>query len=58
MNNRNLQDIALRTLIFIAGAVSAALLILKGQPLAVPALAAGATLGVMIMTTTADSTGE
>ena len=58
MNNRNLQDIALRTLILIAGAVSAVLLVLKGQPLAVPALAAGATLGVMLMTTTVDSTGE
>lgn len=58
MNKGNVQDLALRTLIILAGAVSAALLILEGQPLAVPALAAGATLGVMIMTTTADSTGE
>jgi hypothetical protein len=58
MNNRNLQDLALRTLILVAGAVSALLLVLKGQPLAVPALAAGATLGVMLMSTPADSTGD
>ena len=42
----NIQDIALRSLILIAGAVSAVLLVLKGQAQAVPALAIGATLSV------------
>jgi len=35
----NFQDIALRSLIIVAGAVSAVLLVLKGQAPAVPALA-------------------
>ena len=43
------QDIALRTLIVVAGAVSAVLLVLKGQGQALPALAIGATLGVFAM---------
>jgi hypothetical protein len=45
----NFQDIALRTLIIVAGAVSAVLLVLKGQAAAVPALAIGATLGAFAM---------
>ena len=43
------QDIALRALILIAGAVSAVLLVLKGQAQALPALAIGATLGAFAM---------
>ena len=47
----NFQDLALRSLIVVAGAVSAVLLVLKGQAQAVPALAIGATLGVFAMRT-------
>jgi len=43
------KDFALRALIVVAGAVAAALLVLKGQAQAVPALAAGATLGAVMM---------
>ena len=43
------QDIALRSLIVVAGALSAVLLVLKGQAQAVPALAIGATLGAFAM---------
>jgi hypothetical protein len=46
-----LQDLALRTLILVAGAVSAVLLALKGQAQALPALAIGATIGVCAMRT-------
>jgi hypothetical protein len=42
---RDLQDLALRALIVIAGALSAVLLAMKGQAQALPALAIGATLG-------------
>jgi len=45
----NYQDLALRSLILVAGAVSALLLVLKGQAQAVPALAIGATLGVPLV---------
>jgi hypothetical protein len=45
----NIQDIALRSLIIVAGAISAVLLVLKGQAPAVPALAIGATLGAFAM---------
>ena len=45
----NFQDFALRSLIIVAGAVSAVLLVLKGQAPAVPALAIGATLGAVAM---------
>jgi len=45
----NFQDIALRSLILVAGALSAVLLALKGQAQALPALAIGATLGVFAM---------
>ncbi len=44
------QDFALRTLILVAGGVSAALLMLKGHSVALPALAVGAALGVILMT--------
>ena len=47
-----LQDIALRALIVIAGAISAVLLTLKGQALALPALALGATLGTALLSRT------
>lgn len=43
------RDYALRTLILIAGALSAALLALKGQAVAIPALAIGGTLGALMM---------
>ena len=43
------QDLALRTLIVLAGAVSAVLLAMKGQAMAIPALALGATLGAFAM---------
>jgi hypothetical protein len=49
MKRLDLQDLALRTLIVIAGALSAVLLALKGQVQAVPALAVGATLGAFAM---------
>ncbi|HEY8712405.1 MAG TPA: hypothetical protein VIO12_04385 [Thermoanaerobaculia bacterium] len=42
----DLQDVALRTLIVIAGALSAVLMAMKGQAQALPALAIGAMLGV------------
>jgi hypothetical protein len=50
-----MQDFALRGLIMVAGIVSAALLILKGQAQAVPALALGATLGAFAMGSRAKS---
>jgi hypothetical protein len=43
------KDFVMRALIVVAGAVAAALLVLKGQAQAVPALAAGATLGAVMM---------
>jgi len=49
MNKLDLKDVALRALILAAGSVAAALFILKGQAHAVPALAAGATLGALMM---------
>lgn len=50
MNEKfDLQDLALRTLIVLAGVVSAILLTLKGQGQALPALALGATLGAVAM---------
>jgi hypothetical protein len=52
------QDIALRTLILVAGVVSASLLILKGNAGAIPALAAGATLGVVLMSPTENSSRD
>lgn len=49
MSKNVVQDIALRTLIVLAGVVAAALFILKGQADALPALAVGATLGTVAM---------
>ena len=49
MKRFNLQDFALRTLIVLAGGVAAALLVLKGQGEALPALAVGATIGTFAM---------
>ena len=49
MKKLDLQDFALRTLIVVAGAVAAALFILKGQGAALPALAVGGTLGACAM---------
>ena len=45
----DLQDVALRTLILIAGGLAAVLLALKGQGTALPALAVGGTLGACVM---------
>jgi hypothetical protein len=44
-HSRDLQDLALRTLIIIAGVLSAVLMAMKGQAHALPALAIGAMLG-------------
>jgi hypothetical protein len=49
MNKFDLQDLALRALIIVAGSVAAVLLTLKGQGQALPALAAGGTLGAFLM---------
>ena len=49
MNKADLRDIALRVLILTAGSVAAVLFVLKGQGQALPALAAGATLGALMM---------
>ena len=49
MKESSLQDLALRTLIVLAGALAAALFILKGQGQALPALAVGATIGTFAM---------
>src|SRR3954468_6177062 len=43
------RDVALRTLILVAGGLAAVLLVLKGQGQALPALAVGATLGAFVM---------
>jgi hypothetical protein len=45
----DLRDIALRTLIFVAGGLAALVLALKGQGQALPALAVGGTLGACMM---------
>lgn len=45
----DLQDVALRTLILIAGGLAALVLALKGQGTALPALAVGGTLGACMM---------
>jgi hypothetical protein len=49
MKGLSFQDLALRGLLIVAGAVAAALFVLKGQAVAVPALAVGATLGAVAM---------
>ncbi|HEX9491830.1 MAG TPA: hypothetical protein VGA33_01075 [Thermoanaerobaculia bacterium] len=49
MQKFDLQDLALRTLIVIAGVVAAALFVAKGQGAALPALALGGTLGACAM---------
>jgi hypothetical protein len=49
MKNLDWQDLAIRAVMVVAGGVAAALLILKGQAQAVPALAVGATLGTFAM---------
>jgi hypothetical protein len=49
MKKLELKDLALRVLLIVAGSVAAALFVLKGQGQALPALAAGATLGAVMM---------
>jgi hypothetical protein len=49
MRRFDLQDLALRTLIVLAGGLAAVLLVLKGQGQALPALALGGTLGACAM---------
>jgi hypothetical protein len=44
-----LQDLALRTLIVVAGVLAAAVLTLKGHGESLPALALGGTLGACAM---------
>ena len=45
----DLQDVALRTLILVAGGLAALVLVLKGQWQALPGLAVGGTLGAFMM---------
>jgi hypothetical protein len=45
----DLRDFTLRTLIVVSGVLSAALLVMKGQAQALPALAVGGTLGAFFM---------
>jgi hypothetical protein len=49
MNRLNRQDLSLLVLILVAGAIAAVLLALNGQAQALPALAVGATVGVLMM---------
>jgi hypothetical protein len=49
MKNFDLQDLALRSLILLAGGISALLFVMKGQGQALPALALGGTLGACMM---------
>jgi hypothetical protein len=49
MKKFDVQDLALRVLIVIAGSVAAILFVMKGQAQALPALAVGATLGAFLM---------
>ena len=49
MNDLAIQDLALRALLVVAGALAAVLLVLKGHAQALPALAVGATLGAIAM---------
>ena len=49
MNGLAIQDLALRALLVVAGALAAVLLVLKGHAPALPALAVGATLGAFAM---------
>jgi hypothetical protein len=49
MKRFDLRDFALRTLIIVAGALGAALLMLKGHGESLPALALGGTLGACAM---------
>ncbi len=45
----SVQDVVLRTLILVAGALAAIIFVLKGQGHALPALAVGGTLGACMM---------
>jgi len=49
MKNIDLQDLALRSLIVLAGGIAAALFILRGEAQALPPLALGATIGAFAM---------
>jgi hypothetical protein len=49
MNDFDLHGLALRVLIVLCGVIAAVLLVLKGQAQSLPALALGATLGVLLM---------
>jgi len=49
MKKLELKDVALRALIVAAGSVAAVLFVVKGQAQVLPALAAGATLGALMM---------
>jgi hypothetical protein len=49
MKKFDLRDLALRSLILVAGGISAVLFIMKGQGQALPALALGGTLGACMM---------
>jgi hypothetical protein len=49
MKDFDLRDLALRSLILVAGGISAVLFVMKGQGQALPALALGGTLGACMM---------
>jgi hypothetical protein len=49
MHKFDFKDLALCALLLVAGAIAAALFILKGQGAALPALALGGTLGAWAM---------
>ncbi len=49
MNRFDFQDLALRTLLVLAGALAAMLFVLKGQAAALPGLAVGGILGACAM---------
>ena len=50
----DLVDVALRVLILVAGSLAAVLLALKGEGQALPALAAGGTIGAFLSGLTAN----
>lgn len=52
------RDFALRAVLIAAGCVAAALLSLKGQAHALPALAVGGTLGAFLVRSGAGAAGE
>jgi hypothetical protein len=56
--NHDFRDLALRSLILVAGGLSALLLALKGHGEALPAVAIGGALGAFFATRVQQSTNE